>query len=453
MKKQITMIKKIFNNKYFKFFSCFIFFYIFIIALHPDVLKVSYLHAEDGRDFFGGWVTDGIKSLFFTQGGYLCLVSRIIGGFAFFAFKCTNSIYIIGDTIEVLSTAFTALVFSWFCSKEFEFLIKKRYKRIILSILLIVLFSNYYSVLYNAVGIHWICGFVSFLASIKLLNNELPSYKSLPLILISIVSSASSMILGFALIYYLFKNIKINDFISSLKKHSIHDYIKFILIGLFMCVQAYFILFVGNNTDAEVSNSLKDILFYSINMLLSIPLSILGPNFIITVSNLGLNVYLGSAVWIVTVILVVKAGKTKSFILFVIDIFFLYFMTFYKNTDLVQTYQNLTEWAISFYNALPSMIYMILLMLVIDETKIKHTFDYAIGFTAIFVILFYILFSKSYNPDFTKNNYLDDASKYTKVKSENYALIYITPYNGWSVKVPVNEKYCEVNVCEKRNTY
>ena len=384
MKKQIAMIKRFLNNKYFKFFCFFLLFYVFIIALHPDVLKVSYLHAEDGRDFFGSWVTDGTKSLFFTQGGYLCLVSRIIGGVAFLTFNYTNSIYIIGDTIEALSTVFTALVFSWFCSEEFGFLIKKRYKRVLFSLLLILLFSNYYSVLYNAVGIHWICGFVSFLASIKLLNNELPSYKSLPLILISIVSSASSMILGFALIYYLFKNIKIHDFISSLKKHSIHDYIKFILIGLFMCVQAYFILFVGNNTDAEVSNSLKDILFYSINMLLSIPLSILGPNFIITVSNLRLNVYLGSVVWIVTVILVVKTGKTKSFILFVIDIFFLYFMTFYKNTDLVQTYQNLTEWAISFYNALPSMIYMILLMLVIDEIKIKHTFDYAICINVVF---------------------------------------------------------------------
>lgn len=450
MQKQI---KKIVNNKYFKMLLCFIFFYIFTIALHPEVLKVSYLHAEDGRDFFGAWVTDGFKSLFFTQGGYLCLVSRIIGGIAFLIFNITNSIYVIGNTIEILSTTFLALVFTWFCSNEFEFLIKSRYKRIIFSLILILLFSEYYSVLYNSVGIHWMCGFVTLLTSIKILNNELPSYKSLPLILVSIVSSASTMILGFALIYYIFKNIKLNDFINSLKKHPVQDYIKFFLIGTFMCIQAYFILFVGNGTSSEITNSLKDIFVYSTKMLLSVPLVIFSPNCLINISKIGVNIYVGSFIWIITILATMKTDKVKYLIIFAIDIFFLYFMTFYKNTDLTQTYQNLTEWAISFYNALPSMIFMLLLMLNIDTYKSKNSLNYNIGFIGIAAIFFFLLITNSYQPDFKKNNYFADVSKSVETKSKYYTSIYITPYNGWTVKIPVDKKYCEVNTCEKRNVY
>ena len=446
-------IKKILSNKYLKFILCVIFFYAFIILLHPDVLKVSYLHAEDGKHFFGAWVSDGFKSLFFTQGGYLCFVSRIIGGLTFLLFNITNSVYIIGNTIETLSTLFTATVFAWFCSEEFDFFIKKRYKRIFYSVILITLFSVHYSVLYNAVGIHWICGFVTFLASIKLLNNQLPCYKFLPLILVSIVSSASSMILGFALLYYLLKNVNIKDIKGSLKKHSKHDYIKFVLMGLFMCVQAYFILFVGEKTVGGISNSLTDILFYTLNMFLSLPLSIFGPIAFNIISELGLNVYLGSTLWIILIIFVMKTGKTKMLLLCAIDIFFLYFMTLYKNTDLLTTYQGLISFTISFYNSLPSMIYLMMVILVFDEFKIKKSFDYAVCFIAIFLIVFYMYKNNSYQPDFNKNANFDKISKFVESKSRYYTNVEITPYNGWCVKIPVNKKYCEENVCEKRNVY
>lgn len=451
--KNKSKIKKIINNDYFKFLLCIIIFYVFIVALNPGILEVSYLHAEDGRDFFGAWVTDGVRSLLFTQGGYLCLVSRIIGGIAFLVFNLSNSIYIIGDTIEIMSTIFSAIVFAWFCSKEFDFLIKERYKRIVISIILILLFSNYYSVLYNAVGIHWVCGYVSFLAGLKIFNNQLPSFKSLPIILISIISSASSMILGFSLIYYVVKNIKITDIVGSLKKHTIYEYIKFCLIGLFMCVQAYFILFVGGNTSAEVSNSIFSIITYSVEMLLSIPVCVFGPQFLITITKLGLNVYLGSSIWIFVILVAIRKNKLKYIILFSFDIFFLYFMTFYKNTDLVQTYQNLTEWAISFYNALPSMIFMMLVLISFDEPNLKNTLNYNIGLVLILSILFYILAKNIYKPDLNKNAHFDEISSSVNIKSKYYTLVEITPYNGWAVKIPVNKKYCEVNACDERNNY
>ena len=198
---------KVLNNNWFLLIMTFFLFIVLLVILNPEIIKVPYIFAEDGWVFAKEYFIYGLGSFKLTYGGYFDTLSRIFAFIAVNFAKLTNSAVVLANTFKWLSILFSAFVATYFTSSSFENIIKSRGKRVIISALVIILISNFAWLLYNGVAIHWWCGLLIFLVSLNLLHDKMPSYVILPLVLISIISSASSLILGFALMYYTLEKI------------------------------------------------------------------------------------------------------------------------------------------------------------------------------------------------------------------------------------------------------
>ena len=153
------------------FFFCLSILIIAQIIIHPDILRTTFFYSEDGTIFFNN-AKNGIEALFIPWGGYLTLLSRTITGIAYLVMLITNSILAAGETIEILSVITVALICTYFASDSFSYLIKSRPKRLLLMVALIFLMSEFTSMFYNTVDLHWWCGIFIFFVSLNLIYNK-----------------------------------------------------------------------------------------------------------------------------------------------------------------------------------------------------------------------------------------------------------------------------------------
>ncbi len=446
MKKKLKI-----NNNLYNIFL-FILFMVTIIMLHPEILKVAYLHAEDGTVFVNDYLKYGLKSFVMTQGGYFCTVSRIFALISVIIGKMFNSITIVANTINILSIIYIASIFTYFCSNEFDNLIKSRYYRILISIIVIILGSNFYGMLYNGVGIHWWSGVLIFIVCLNLLNGKLPSLKMLPLILTSIVSSASTMILAFSMLYYLINRIDIKNIKKSIKLISKKDMFIYISMGLFLIIQAYGILFKGSstsNSSLDLNHLLKLIYYSGLEMFQSI-LFILGVDFYKQIVSLGLGFHISAMMWLIIYFILHKEKKSQYFYVIALSIFFTYFMIYFKNNDVIGQFNWLSHDDVaSFYNMLPAVmgVFIVMITLYYHFKNIK-LFINPILFMFICLALIY---SKNIDKiDTNENVNLTNIEPYVDFSSDKYATVSITPYSIWYVYVPVKKSYCKENLCVKK---
>ena len=143
-------------------------------------------------------------------------MSRVFAMIATLCASKTNSVIVLANITECLSIAFAAFVAAYFTSDSFNGIVKTRFKRFLISLLVIIFMSNFAWLLYNGVAIHWWCGLLVFLVSLNLLNKKTPSFLTLPFILISIISSPSSLVIAFAMIYYVIKRIDVKHPIKTI---------------------------------------------------------------------------------------------------------------------------------------------------------------------------------------------------------------------------------------------
>ena len=445
-----SFINSIQNIRWF-IITMFIYFVIQVL-LNPDILHVAYLHAEDGKVFLNDFVLNGFKSFFMTQGGYFCTVSRLFAAISYILGYITNSAIVMVNTLNVVSIIFVSLALSYFSSDEFNELIPSRLYRLIICISIICLGSNFYALLYNGVGIHWWCGLIVVFASINLLNLKTPSIKYLPLILISIISSASTMVLGFAIFYYIIRKVDFKNIKKSINKIAIKEKVTILLLVFFLVIQAYAILFMGSAVSDSVEKiSYSKLIFYTLAETFQSSNFILGTTFYSSISASNISLNIGVLLWVIMLFVLLKNDKIKYGLLIFVQIFATYFMISYKNPDIISQYIYFTKTrCVIFYNFLPAISTLLLFLICIyDYVKKERKYLYLLLFS---ILAFSFVFIDNKDTiDLIDNQDLIKINKKVDFKSKKITKIGITPYNSWYVYIPVEEGYCnEIECTDKK---
>ena len=450
-KKNDFNIKKLFQNNYFVMFIMFLVSFATMLFLNKGIVKAPYLFAEDGRIFLNQYLELGLGSLFKTYGGYFNLLSRLFALISVTMAKIFNSVYVLANTQKILAMVFSSFVCAYFVSNEFEGIIKSRKVRMIISFLSLILISNFAWLLYNGVSIHWWCGILLFLVSLNILDNKLPSYKILPILVVCILSSPSGLIIAFSLLYYILKKINWHHpFQNLLKNYQKDEIIKIIILVLALALQSYAILFI---TDVDTITSpslglsqLKSLLYYSYLLTVSSINFIFGTNNYLSLSNANLATVVGLILWLIVIYNAEKQDKIKYVFFCLGSIFFLYFMINFKKEDFIGYYQEMISTSYQvWYHSLPALIAFYAVVISLYKEN-KSSINYL--YYSILFIVFASLWHTVNHPELETAKELASVADYVDYKSNKYAYVHISPdFLDWYVTIPVNDSYCEVNDC------
>lgn len=448
-----VFIDKLDNKKWLVI--CFFLNLVVLVLLNKEIIYEPYIHGEDGAVFVADSLKYGIGSLKIPFGGYLYVMPRLFSLIGLFFGKSFGSVLVLANVMKILSTLFMAFVPTYFCSDSFSNLIKSRKARLVSSMLVIINIAAFINILYNSVSTHWWSGILALLCSFQFFNKKAPSYAILPFLLLSIVSSASSMVVGFSVVYYIISKINFKHIIESFKNNfTKHDYIKLSLIVLFLAMQAYTILFVSGVTDESSfvgSFSLVSLIDSTVRLVLNAGNYIFGIDITFRLYPNGMNYIIGSIVWIILLIVAIRTKKVKLFFAVLLEITALYVICTYKRVSAFgDGYQLLIgEYRGRLWYNVPTSSLMIILGLILLYNLLKSFKK----FNTIFNIMFYtiiIILGIRYGkcvgkPDFTKCDNLRMIEKYVDFNSRKYAII---TTSDWYVPVPVNDEYCKKNECK-----
>ncbi len=451
--------------------SCFVYFCLVQLLLCPTVFREIFFYAEDGTIFFNGFIENGISSLVTMYGGYLTLLSRLIGGGAYTAMMLTNSMVVAGAVKEILSMMFVAAVMTYLASDCFEKFINGRKWRLIAGILLIILINNFVGLLFNSVGIHWWCGILAFLVAIELVEGKIPSWKIIFLMTLSILSSPSAFIVGFGAIYYIFRHKKFP--------------VQFILPAIVFLIQGIVVLFMRGETVSlyaegeQVLQSANLGVVGVINKVLSsVGLALASGAFsvggyvyrqIFVGTNAGsfftiAMIIIGGLLYGVTAYFAKKVDGLRYFYLAMLSIVALYFMISIK----LENPLTLITDSVTFYHCAAAAIGFLVIYSTMRKfvprlarrrkvvfrgralTRSELRFLTLVGL--VFLGGIYSLGSWSSSLCFMPNQSLHDVESFVDSSSDSYAVVVISPdWNGWEgrwfLKVPVREEFCENHEC------
>lgn len=460
MRKIVHFLKNMKGRTWF--WVVFVLFFVFQFALFPEMLKLHYVYAEDGGIFIDGFQRDGIGSLFQPYGGYMVMTSRLFAMISVTVGRTVNNFSGVIEMMEIISTAFIALIMAYFASDRFEFLIKKRSRRLIVGLLTIVMMSMFVGMLFGGVGIHWWCGLLMLFVNFELLSGKLPPVWLYPFICISILSSPSALILGFGLAYYFIKKVFVEKKAKELKNTK--TIVFFALSLICLAVQAFVILFVTNvagGTKAGIS--VRRVINTSSA---SYDLAVSSSLFMFTVNAfkyLFINkiaVVIGGLLWVVILYLAKKKKVLRYALMGLGCIFFMYFMMFFKRDGggwPIAGEGGVYHWITTicsdnFYNAIPATISMIVFAMVgLQYAKKQHLFVEV----ALLIAMVPHLVIDRWRPPYDNFNSTNVAlyngiNKNLQFGSDSYA-VYRYDFHSYDViHIPVNPEYCknEWVVCE-----
>lgn len=435
---------------------CFVICIIVVILTNKSIIYSSFLEAEDGPIFIDQAIKYGFQTFLFPYGGYFCTLSRIFAIIAVFFGKNFNSAILMTNVMKYLSIFFAAFVASYFSRNEFSTVIKSKYIRLLFSIVVILVMSDFAWMLYNSVSIHWWCGLLLFFVSLNLIHKKVSSIKMLPIIFISLISTPSALPCFFAIIYYVINY----DKKRKLRFKKLNNNEKVIIFSMVFAIalECVSIIFLGKtSTISSPSFSIHDIVSILYRTLLLTTSSInfvFGTNIFLQLNNSGLSYLVGVFMWLFAFYCGSKKGKKEVVIYAFISILFLYFMILYKKPNYSEYYKELI--GISYqvwYNSLPAIIAVFTFYYCLYNFCFKN--NLLLEIFTIFLICFAVMYVKDIDKiDFSLCNQIDNVESSVDFSSKVYAKIHISPsFSNWYIYIPVKESYCINNDCINNNQF
>ncbi len=447
MKDRIKAVaKKIKNMKGRTWFLIlFGLYFVFQFVLFPRIISTHYIYAEDGGIFIDGFQRSGAASFFEPFGGYIVLISRLFAAISVGVARVFNNFKLSFDALEVLSSLFIAFVFAYFASDRFKFLIKKRSRRMIVGFLALIMLSCFQGMLFCSVGIHWICGLLMFLVNLELMNDQLPPIRMYPFVVLCVLSSPSSLILGLGIAYYLIKKIFIEkNWRIMLNARTI----SFLVISIVtLAIQAFVILCVkqaGEGTEMEfTARRILNTSSAAYDLTVGSGLFIFTRSVFAAAFSNGIGPIVGGILWIIVIYLAKKKKMLRFALIALVSIFFVYFMTFFKRST--TEYEVLTSgWIHIFYNALPAVISIIIIPAVLLQyAKKKHL----IIEVAILIAIIPHMITERWRPDYDGLNMvvLKQMNDHLDFNSDTFVPFIYGPHSYDVVHIPINTEYCHEN--------
>ena len=441
----ITKIHALSQTKKWPHITYFCLLLIFVL-LNIKVIYEPYLMMEDGFVFINGIIRDGIKSFAFTYGGYICIASRLISLISFAFGKIFNSVIIEININTIISMLIVVYIINLINTKNFDFISYNKTVRFIYSIVLLLLSTNFLSIMYTNLSMNWWSGVYLSFWVLLLLNNQNPNLLDYIFMIIAILSTPFSFIIMIPLFIKItnYKNIK--NYKKGLIKY-----------GIFFCViliQVFAIL-TSKNVDAASSVSLTTgtliqlfkyticMCFMSMNYILT-PLS-----YGLLINNHLLAIFNGLIIYLLIIYISFKEKKFKYIISLSGITFIIYFLTLYKNSADINYYYHyiVNEQYLIWYHFIPALLALIMFFTVIEKLFINKQIKMITFLLGVVVSV--ILIKNYYKPDLDYVDNIYNVEKYVDYKSKYYTCISTPPkWVDWCVLVPIEKNKCEEGLYE-----
>lgn len=434
--KRMDIKEKLENMKPFHMWLLFMLLYV---SFSTEVLWRPFIFAEDTL-FLNNALTDGFKSLFYRHAEYWEMISRLSGNLAIFLGRGANSYLVTAFVMKAIAIAIFSYYILYFAIADFSWLVKERWKRLLISFFVLVWFGNFLNSYYNVTNIHWAGEYFLFLVGLNLVfNNKFPGIFCTVICLLTCMNSPEACLVLIPFAIYILNRIRE-------RKIKLWWMLVYILVFFATVLQFYVVKKSGNGANVTDVSHIFSALSKSFVALLSTASYVLG-NEIRSYLNPGLRVISGCFIWFFIISLYIKIGKVKwsLILLYVLVFIFLHYMPIYIKYSFV--------WPQDFWvHSCPASVLSFLFLCAIANLK-RITNNNVVKQTILLFSLIVIVSQlshagkidglgpahyKTYDYEMLGMSQIEEANKIIDFNSRNYKTLRL--YAGWDLLIPVKSE-------------
>ena len=419
----------------------FIICLISMISISVRILWEPYIRAEDGRVFVQDAINYGKSSLFTTWAGYLAVLPRLFAIIAVHFGRKYNSLILIVTITKWCNIFFSVIVANYINSKEFKFIVKNRILRLIISILLMFVVANYGAMLYTGVTIHWWGGLLAFFIGLNFINGKMPPLYIIPFLLLSILSSPSALIVGIAILYYLFTKRNLLKDKKRYKEIILNNKLKiFILtsIAITAILEIYVILFLGNQMQLPSNSNMTNGGIINV-CIQTIKATCKNIPYVFSFRKLTsafakkVKLILGGVILVILLWRYIKNKNMKIFVFGLLTMIILNFMALFRYDGKFELPNS------NFYSAIQSTVGVFLVIKCLFDELCKTNKIIKTIFVLFLIVLILIFKKYAIIPEYESSANIYDIENRVNFSSKKVVKVKIALNEKWYIFVPVDE--------------
>lgn len=418
-------------------FYMWLVFVLLYVSFSTEVLWRPFLFAED-TIFLNNALTDGFKSLFYRHAEYWEMISRLTANIAIFLGRGANSYLVTAFVMKAMAIAIFSYYILYFAIADFSWLVKEKWKRFLISFIVLIWFGNFFNSFYNITNIHWAGEYFLFLVGLNLVfNKKFPGIFCTVICLLTCMNSPEACLVLIPFAIYVLNGMIRRDI-------RLNEAAVYLLVFAAAGLQFYVIKISGNGSKVTDAGVIFSALPKSIVSILSSACYILG-NETMSYMSPALRVMAGSLILGFIVFSYIKFCRMKGMfiLLYVLAFLFMHYMTV-NVKPLNANWVNQDYWiyscpaavlAFAFFCAAANM------KQVFGSAAVRHVL---VLFLAVIVVAEISHAGKidglghhyrTYDYDMLGMGRIDDANKAVDFNGSNFKTVSL--YAGWGLLLPV----------------
>lgn len=426
--------EKLENMKPFHMWLLFVLLYV---SFSTEVLWRPFIFAED-TIFLNNALTDGFESVFYRHAEYWEMISRLTANIAIFLGRGANSYLVTTFVMKAVAIAIFSYYILYFAIADFSWLVKERWKRFLISFIVLIWFGNFFNSFYNITNIHWAGEYFLFLVGLNLVfNKKFPGMFCTVICLLTCMNSPEACLVLIPFAIYVLNGMIRRDI-------RLNEAAVYLLVFAVAVLQFYVIKISGNGSKVADSSIVFHALPKSIVSILSSACYVLG-NETMSYMSPALRVMAGSFVWVFIVFSYIKFCRMKGmfFLLYILAFLFMHYMMI-NVKPLNASWVNQDYWIYSSPAAVLAFAFFCALANIRSVLPIDTERKICLVFSAVVIIVEVSHAGKidglgghyhTYDYDMLGMRQIEEANKAVDFNGRNYKTA--TLFAGWDLLVPV----------------
>lgn len=313
----MNLKEKIENMKPFYMWLLFVILYV---SFSTEVLWRPFIFAEDTL-FLNHALNDGFKSLFYRHAEYWEMISRLSGNLAVFLGRGANSYLVTAFVMKAIAIAIFSYYILYFAIADFSWLVKERWKRFLISFIVLIWFGNFFNSFYNVTNIHWAGEFFLFIVGLNLVfNKKFPRVFCTVICLLTCMNSPEACLVLIPFAIYVLSGI-IDKNIRP------REVVVYLLVFAAAVLQFYVIKLSGNGSKVTDAGVILSALPKSLVSIVTSACYVLG-NETMSYLSTAWRLITGCLFWLFIIYSYIKFRRTKGvlFLMYVSAFLFMHYM-------------------------------------------------------------------------------------------------------------------------------
>jgi len=313
----MNLKEKIENMKPFYMWLLFVILYV---SFSTEVLWRPFIFAEDTL-FLNHALNDGFKSLFYRHAEYWEMISRLSGNLAVFLGRGANSYLVTAFVMKAIAIAIFSYYILYFAIADFSWLVKERWKRFLISFIVLIWFGNFFNSFYNVTNIHWAGEFFLFIVGLNLVfNKKFPGVFCTVICLLTCMNSPEACLVLIPFAIYVLSGI-IDKNIRP------REVVVYLLVFAAAVLQFYVIKLSGNGSKVTDAGVILSALPKSLVSIVTSACYVLG-NETMSYLSTAWRLITGCLFWLFIIYSYIKFRRTKGvlFLMYVSAFLFMHYM-------------------------------------------------------------------------------------------------------------------------------